>query len=122
MKGQSQQALITMIDCVTAHGIYFDPGIIFKGVDLQYQWFEREMSEKIPGWHFQVSPNGWSGNDIAISWFDDVFLPQANNQRNHDESRAILLVLDGHDSHKSVCHLPPSFEGQSPCGCGEKLT
>lgn len=91
-----------MIDCVTAKGVYFDPGIIFKGERLQYQWFEREMGLLIPGWHFEVSQNGWSGNDIAISWFDKVFLPQANNLRNGDDSRAILLVLDGHESNQSA--------------------
>lgn len=107
MKGQAQQSLVTIIDAVTAKGLYLDPGIIFKGEAAQYQWFEEEMLKLIPGWHFTVSPNGWSSNEIAVYWVEKILLPQINKLRldkdgNVDESRPILLILDGHDSHRSV--------------------
>lgn len=107
VKGQSQQSLVTIIDAVTAKGIYLEPGIIFKGEASHYQWFEEEMLKLLPGWHFTVSPNGWSSTEIAVFWVEKVLLPQMNKLRVNkdgtvDGSRPILLILDGHDSHRSI--------------------
>lgn len=102
MKGNAAQALITIIDCVSATGKYLNPGIVFKGKNLQTQWFKREFANIAPEWHFTVSPNGWTSNEIAVFWLEQVLIPQINEIRNGDISRAAVLTLDGHGSHTTV--------------------
>lgn len=103
VKANAAQALVTVIDSVTAKGIHLPPGIIFKGQKLQMQWFTEQFRAIVPPeWGFDVSDNGWTSNTIAIKWLRDIFVPAINKIRNDDESRAVLLVLDGHDSHRSV--------------------
>lgn len=103
VKSNAAQALVTVIDSVTAEGIHLPPGIIFKGQKLQWQWFTEQFRSIVPPeWGFEVSENGWTSNEIAIKWLRDIFVPAINKIRNDDESRAVLLVLDGHDSHRSV--------------------
>lgn len=109
VKGNSLTSLITVIDSVTASGKYLHPGIIFKGEDLQWQWFTREFQRLVPGWKFTTSKNGWTSNEIALYWLEDVFLPQVQELREHDESRAVLLILDGHKSHTTVSTLKCIF-------------
>lgn len=99
VKGNAATSLITIIDAITATGVYLDPAIIFKGKDLQWQWFTNEFAKTVPGWKFTVSPNGWTNNELALYWLEQVFLPQINAIRNNDESRTVLLILDGHGSH-----------------------
>jgi hypothetical protein len=83
---------------VSATGSYLNPGIIFKGKDLQAQWFLSEFRKLAP-WHFICSEKGWTDNEIAVAWLQDVFLPQTT-PKNEEDSR--LLILDGHKSHTSV--------------------
>jgi hypothetical protein len=92
---------VTIIDTITADGTYLNPGLVFKGKDLQAQWFLKQFRDLAP-WHYISSPNGWTDNAIAVEWLKDVFLPQMNKKRNNDNGRAILLILDGHKSHTSV--------------------
>lgn len=94
-----------MIDCVSATGQYFTPGIVFKGENLQYQWFQKEMAQICPYWHFTVSPNGWTSDEICLFWLRQVFLPQVNTLRGHNESKAVLMIFDGHRSHTAVSLL-----------------
>lgn len=109
VKDSSSTSLITIIDAVTASGKYLNPGIIFKGADLQRQWFTREFKKLVPNWKFTVSKNGWTSNEIALYWLEDVFLPQVQKLRNNVESRAVLLILDGHKSHTTVIYIQISF-------------
>lgn len=106
MKQSSQQATITIIDAVTATGDYLNPGIVFKGESQQYQWFKREVLKLVPDWHFAHSPNGWTSNDIGAEWVHRILVPQMNQKRMDkgevDYSQPILLLLDGHESHRSV--------------------
>lgn len=102
VQANSPGSLVTIIDCITATGHYLDPGVVFKGKSLQKQYFSREFKSLCPDWHYTISDNGWTSNNIAVEWLNDVFLPQMNKIRGNDESRAILLILDGHKSHTSV--------------------
>lgn len=90
-----------MIEAVTATGDALNPGVIFRGKELQKQWFLDQFRREVPGWRFITSPNGWTNNNIGVEWLEGVFLPQMNTRRK-DESEAILLILDGHFSHTSV--------------------
>lgn len=105
VKDSSATSLITIIDAVTAKGHYFNPGIIFKGKSLQWQWFEEKFAKLVSNWQFTVSDNGWTSNEIAVYWLEEVFLPQLNRLGNNDESRAALLILDGHKSHTTVSYI-----------------
>lgn len=110
VQGNSPTSFITIIDAITATGKYLDPGIIFKGKSLQGQYFSREFEKLVPNWHYTHSDNGWTFNEIACFWLEQVFLPQMDQLRldeegNVDEFRAILLILDGHKSHISVNSL-----------------
>lgn len=70
VKGNAATSLITIIDAITATGVYLDPAIIFKGKDLQWQWFTNEFAKTVPGWKFTVSPNGWTNNELALYWLE----------------------------------------------------
>ena len=100
VKSNQGRIWTTFIECVSATGVALDPAIIFKGKSLQSQWFLEEF-KKIADWSFITSENGWTDNDIAISWLENVYLPQTTPLLT-DPSDARLLILDGHKSHTSV--------------------
>jgi hypothetical protein len=93
-----------MIEAITANGEVLDPGIIFKGKDLQEQWLLEEFKKLCPNWRFLTSPNGWTNNQIGVAWLEQVLIPQMATRRK-DESGAVVLILDGHYSHASVSSL-----------------
>ncbi|KAF4334743.1 hypothetical protein FBEOM_11425 [Fusarium beomiforme] len=95
LKGVQSRTWTSFIEAVTATGRALKPGIIFKGKELQKQWFLNEF-ELIADWHYITSPNGWTDNHIALEWLKDVYLPQTEP---HDASDARLIILDGHGSH-----------------------
>ncbi|KAF4440765.1 hypothetical protein FACUT_3211 [Fusarium acutatum] len=71
------------------------PGIIFKGKELQKQWFLEEFKQ-IADWYYITSPDGWTDDHIGIEWLERVYLPQTTPADNSD---ARLIILDGHGSH-----------------------
>ena len=75
LKGVQSRTWTSFIEAVTATGRSLKPGIIFKGKELQKQWFLNEL-ELIADWHYITSPNGWTDNHIALEWLKDVYLPQ----------------------------------------------
>ncbi|KAF4449397.1 hypothetical protein F53441_7323 [Fusarium austroafricanum] len=99
--GVQSRTWTSFIEAVTATGRALKPGIIFKGKELQKQWFLNEF-ELIADWHYITSPNGWTDNHIALEWLKDVYLPQTEPR---DASDARLIILDGHGSHAQ--HIVP---------------
>ncbi|KAK7575425.1 hypothetical protein V3481_017385 [Fusarium oxysporum f. sp. vasinfectum] len=98
LKGSQSRTWTSFIEAVTATGRLLKPGIIFKGKELQQQWFIDELKE-VADWYYITSDNGWTDNHIAIEWLREVYLPQTQPE---DESDARLIILDGHRSHVSV--------------------
>ncbi|OBS15332.1 hypothetical protein FPOA_28513 [Fusarium poae] len=98
LKGSQSRTWTSFIEAVTATGRLLKPGIIFKGKELQQQWFIDELKE-VADWYYITSDNGWTDNHIAIEWLREVYLPQTQPE---DESDARLSILDGHRSHVSV--------------------
>ena len=98
LKGSQSRAWTSFIEAVTADGRLLKPGIIFKGKELQQQWFVDEF-KMIADWYYITSDNGWTDNHIAVEWLKEVYLPQT---RPEDESDARLIILDGHGSHVSA--------------------
>ncbi|KAJ0132716.1 Uncharacterized protein HZ326_24203 [Fusarium oxysporum f. sp. albedinis] len=97
LKGSQSCTWTTFIEVVTADGRLLKPGIIFKGKELQQQWFIDEF-RKIADGYYITSDNGWTDNHIAVEWLKEVYLPQTQPA---DESDARLIILDGHGSHVS---------------------
>lgn len=98
LKGSQTRTWTSFIEAVTADGRVLRPAIIFKGKELQVQWFQSQMRE-YADWYFITSPNGWTDNHIGVEWLKDVYLPQTQPR---DEGEARLIILDGHGSHASV--------------------
>ena len=98
LKGSQSRTWTTFIEAVTADGRLLKPGIIFKGKELQQQWFIDELKE-VADWYYITSDNGWTDNHIAVEWLKQVYLSQTQPE---DESDARLIILDGHRSHVSV--------------------
>ncbi|TVY73850.1 hypothetical protein Focb16_v005405 [Fusarium oxysporum f. sp. cubense] len=95
LKGPQTRNWTSFIEAVTADGRALVPGIIFKGKELQKQWFLDEFKQ-IADWYYITSPNGWTDDHIGIEWLERVYLPQTTPA---DESDARLIILDAHGSH-----------------------
>ena len=76
------------------------PCIIFKGKVHIEGWYEQP---KLPlDTRLEVSPNGWTSNEIGLRWLKNLFIPMTTH-RTIGKYR--LLVMDGHGSH-----LSPQFD------------
>jgi hypothetical protein len=96
-KDDGRRNWTTIIECVSATGQAVDPLIIFKGKDVQQQWFPKteEDLKLFESWHFRSSPKGWTSDEIALEWLKTIFVLKTRPARNDTR----LLVVDGHGSH-----------------------
>ncbi|KAJ0127419.1 hypothetical protein HZ326_29481, partial [Fusarium oxysporum f. sp. albedinis] len=69
LKGPQTRNWTSFIEAVTADGRALVPGIIFKGKELQKQWFLDEFKQ-IADWYYITSPNGWTDDHISIEWLE----------------------------------------------------
>ena len=91
---------VTSIECINSTGWVLPPCIIFKGKVHIEGWLE---DIELPhGSRIEVSPNGWTTDEIGLRWLQYLFIP-ATTSRTAGKYR--LLVLDGHGSH-----LTPRFD------------
>jgi hypothetical protein len=72
--------------------------IIFKGKELQDAWFK----DLPPSWRINVSPNGWTVNEIGIKWLEKLFIPETTKRL---QGVYRMLILDGYGSY-----LTPEFD------------
>ncbi|KAM5528598.1 transposase [Fusarium oxysporum f. sp. phaseoli] len=122
LKGPQTRNWTSFIEAVTADGRALVPGIIFKGKELQKQWFLDEFKQ-IADWYYITSPNGWTDDHIGIEWLERVYLPQTTPA---DESDARLIILDGHGSHATdewmaTCFLNNVYCCYLPAHCSHGL-
>ncbi|KAK2471143.1 hypothetical protein H9L39_17374 [Fusarium oxysporum f. sp. albedinis] len=122
LKGPQTRNWTSFIEAVTADGRALVPGIIFKGKELQKQWFLDEFKQ-IADWYYITSPNGWIDDHIGIEWLERVYLPQTTPA---DESDARLIILDGHGSHATdewmaTCFLNNVYCCYLPAHCSHRL-
>ncbi|OBS14998.1 hypothetical protein FPOA_14026 [Fusarium poae] len=122
LKGPQTRNWTSFIEAVTADGRALVPGIIFKGKELQKQWFLEEFKQ-IADWYYITSPNGWTDDHIGIEWLERVYLPQTTPA---DESDARLIILDGHGSHATdewmaTCFLNNVYCCYLPAHCSHGL-
>jgi hypothetical protein len=88
---------VTTIECIHLNGV-LSPTIIFKAKVLMSAWFSTVPND----WRFEVSDNGWTTDQIGISWLENCFIQYVTKRRHGAWS---LLVMDGHGSH-----LTPQFD------------
>jgi len=89
---------VTAIECINASGWVLPPCVIFKGKVFIEGWFDNLPND----WRFEVSPNGWTSDEIGIRWLEKLFIPSTSSRL---KGRYRLLILDGHGSH-----LTPKFD------------
>lgn len=91
-KGQTT----TVICAVNAAGFYVPPMLIFK----RKRFTEQLMKDSPPGAVGACSPNGWVDSGLFVKWlthFISVVKPSP--------ARKVILILDGHSSHKTLAAI-----------------
>jgi len=96
-KDPGSRAWTSFIECISALGVVLLPAVIYRGKDVQQQWF-REEKDEFKDWLFTATENGWTDQVVALEWLLRVFIPQTQPQ---DPTQARLLILDGHKSYTS---------------------
>ena len=74
VKSAGSREWVTIVEAGSAVGNSLPPLIIFRGKDVQQQWFPACL-EEWESWRFTASPNGWTSNDIGQKWLEDIFIP-----------------------------------------------
>lgn len=97
-KTPGSRAWTSFIESISAVGRNTKPLVIFKGKSVQQQWFDANL-QKLDGWKFTSTENGWTTDATAIEWLEKVFIPQTAPR---DPSEPRLLILDGHGSHETT--------------------
>ena len=85
---------MTLIAAINAMGWAIAPYLIFKAKNHDASWYP----DLKPQWRIGVSNNGWTTNDLRVAWLRH-FVKQIQGQRVGSH---VLLIIDGHESHKSV--------------------
>ncbi|KAJ5576338.1 hypothetical protein N7535_003264 [Penicillium sp. DV-2018c] len=89
---------VTAIECTNESGWVLPPCVIFKGKKAIESWFDGLSRDC----RFEVSPNGWTSDEIGLRWLEKHFIPLTISRT---KGRYRLLILDGHGSH-----LTPRFD------------
>lgn len=83
----------TLIAGINAIGWMVPPFFIFKAKNHDRAWYYNPKD-----WRIAVSDNGWTTNQLGLAWLRHFI--------HHTEARTVgsyrLLILDGHESHKSL--------------------
>lgn len=88
---------ITLLACCCADGSALPLGIIYTAntKNIQSTWVD-EVDVRKHEVFVNVSPSGWSNNDIGLAWLEQVF---ERNTAKKARRRYRLLILDSHSSH-----------------------
>jgi hypothetical protein len=83
----------TLIAAINAMGWVIPPFIIFKAKNHDQAWYHNPKD-----WRIGVSKNGWTTNELGLEWLKHFI--QHTTARTVGSHR--LLIIDGHESHKSL--------------------
>jgi hypothetical protein len=94
---------ITIVATICADGTSLPPALIYKAVsgDLQDIWLQDYDPLQHRYW-FASSPNGWTNNELGLSWLQSLFDTETRDKAKRDWR---LLILDGHGSHCTIAFL-----------------
>ena len=90
-----KRELVTVIETVGADGSVLLPFVINKGAAHYMGWYKNLM-EKEKAYRFSYSPKGWTDDQLALEWLQQVFLPETQLKWG---DLPHLLIFDGHGSH-----------------------
>ena len=93
---------MTVIECISPSGLSVPPLFILSSGPIPSF---PNLSNKIAA--IATSPNSWTDNEIGTAWFLEMFIPFANSHKVTDVP--IVLLLDGHNSHKSDAFCEVAF-------------
>ena len=83
---------VIIIEAISASEWALPPFIIFKDKIFVESWFD-----DVPdNWHFEVSSNEWTSDEIGLQWLQKLFI---SSTITCTKDKYQLLILDGHDSH-----------------------
>jgi len=94
---------ITVIATICADGSSLPPALVYKAItgNLQDSWLQDFDPDEHPCW-FASSPNGWTSDELGLSWLESLFNKEIVNKARRDWR---LLILDGHGSHLTLKFL-----------------
>ena len=76
--------------CASAKGNLLPPDIVYSGQRLMLN----NTQDGPPGARYAATQKGWMTESIFSDWFRNMYIPYL------PEERPVLLILDGHESHK----------------------
>ena len=91
---QGDREWVTFITGINAMGWAIAPYLIFKAKNHDASWYH----DLKPYWRIGISDNGWTTNIVGITWLKH-FIEQIKERR---VGAYVLLIIDGHESHKSL--------------------
>jgi DDE superfamily endonuclease len=74
IKSPETREWVTIIEVISELGHFLRPTVIFKGKSVQTSWFHHDFTQD---WLYTTSENGWTSNNIGLSWLKEVFLPES---------------------------------------------
>ena len=94
MKRNQNREWVSILECVSATGKVITPLVVFRGQGVMLNCFGVD----VPQFMYTASDKGWTNNEIAKNWLEQVFIPNTLPESGDDWR---LLLLDGHGSHVS---------------------
>ncbi|KAK1852830.1 transposase [Colletotrichum chrysophilum] len=107
-KQPGSRAWTSLIECISATGKALPPLVIYKGKNVQQQWFPLDLTP-YESWKFTATENGWTSDSTAVKWLTEVFIPST---QPGDPSEVRLLILDGHGSHETTAFMYTCFRNK----------
>src|SRR5205814_1182546 len=62
---------VTIIETINSQGDALPPLVIFEAVMHQASWYKDDII--LHDWSIGVSDNGWTTNEIGLTWLKEVF-------------------------------------------------
>ena len=93
-------AWVTLIACVCGDGTALPPGLLYESTNntIQSSWVE-EIRPEIHSVLVSSSPSGWTNNEVALAWLEQVF---DRHTKEKARRKYRLLIVDGHGSHVTM--------------------
>jgi hypothetical protein len=85
---------VTLIAGINAMGWSVPPFFIFNAKNHDASWYHDIQ----PDWRIGLSENGWTTNEVGLAWLKHFI----KHTEGHRVGSHILLIIDGHESHKSL--------------------
>jgi hypothetical protein len=87
---------VTVIQAINAEGWAIQPFIVVAGQYHLSSWYQES---NLPGdWAIATTKNGWTDNETGFEWLKHF----DQHTKTRSNGRYRLLILDGHESHRST--------------------